>query len=135
MNLQNYLTANGKYPDRAKHTELTPELLKNADMFILGVNNFLKEIGIDPAKVIVSSGFRPSDVNAKVAGSAKKSLHMQCKAVDFVDVSGELYKKATEKPELLRKYGLFVEDRSATPSWLHLDIGVRADRPSRIFKP
>lgn len=135
MNLKDYLTASGKYPNRENHKELTEELLRNADQFILGVNNFLKEVGIDPTVIKISSGFRPSEVNANVKGSAKKSLHMQCLAVDIVDVSGELYKKATEKPEILRKYGFFVEDRSATPTWLHIDKGVRSDRPSRIFKP
>ena len=127
------LTASGRYPDRENHVEVTPEVLANIDKLLNAVNSLLNELGL--ASVKVSSGFRPSAVNAGIAGAAKKSLHMRGMSVDLVDTKGQLAKVITSKPELLRKYGLFVENPAVTVGWLHLDIGVRSDRPSRMFNP
>lgn len=126
-----YITASGKYPERLKSKELTQEVLKNIDMLLAKVNALLKELGITDSKV--SSGFRPSSVNASIKNSAKRSLHMVGKAIDLE--SQELAIKLKEKPELLDKYELWLENPQYTPSWTHLDIGTRSDREVRIFNP
>ncbi len=138
ISLSDYLTTSGAYPEREKSSELTPELRKNAERLLKAVNSLLSEIDAKFAKV--SSGFRPAVVNAGIGNAAKKSLHMQCLAVDILDDrSQSLGKKLAANPDLLRKYGLFLEDLDATKgkntNWAHLDLGTRADRPSRIFKP
>jgi hypothetical protein len=138
ITLNDYLTASGAYPEREKSPELTPELVSNANRLLKAVNSVLTELEVKFAKV--SSGFRPAAVNAGIGNAAKKSLHMQCLAVDILDdKSQSLGKKLAANPELLRKHGLFLEDLEATKgkntNWAHLDLGTRADRPSRIFKP
>ena len=133
ITLQNYLTASGKYPERATHPEATDEVKANAEALLEKVNNFLAELGID--NPIVSSGFRPSDVNAALANSAKKSLHMQGRAIDIADPHGELDKLIEANNELKKKYGLWQESPAATSTWAHLDDKDRGTRPENIFIP
>ena len=138
ITLEQYLTASGTYPERAKDKDLTPELLGNAKQLLEKVNKLLSELNIGDVKV--SSGYRPAAVNAGIGNAAKKSLHMQCKAIDIIDNSNQdLGKLIASKPELLRKYELFIESLDSTKgkntNWCHLDIGVRSDRPSRMFHP
>lgn len=119
--------------DKQYPAEYTQELQNNATAFLERLNSFLEEVGIEHAEV--SSGWRPAAINANIANAAKKSLHMICKACDLKDMDGKLDELCGSKPELLRKYGLFMEDPKSTPNWCHLDNGQRADRPSRIFIP
>ncbi len=138
ISLSDYLTASGAYPEREKSPEITPEMRNNAEKLLKAVNSLLSEIDVKFAKV--SSGFRPAAVNAGIANAAKKSLHTQCLAIDLLDdKSQSVGKKIAANPELLRKHGLFLEDLDSTKgkssNWIHCDLGSRADRPSRIFKP
>lgn len=133
LTVNDILSSSGKYPERAKSPELTIELKANAENLCKRVNNLLNSIW--RAKVSVSSGFRPAAVNASLPNAAKKSLHMQCKAVDISDPKGELKKAILEKPSVLEDYGLWMEDKDATPGWCHLDCGIRSPRSPRVFKP
>lgn len=118
--------------------ELTPEILLNINILLEKVNALLWDLKITEAKV--SSGWRPAAVNANVANAAKKSHHMTGKAVDVLDDKNQsLANKIIMQPELLKKYELWLEDpvhtKGKNTNWVHLDIGVRTDRPLRIFKP
>lgn len=137
LTLKDYLTASGRYPDREKHPEAN---LNNAAKLISAVRCLLQDIGYT-APINVSSGFRPSAVNAALTNAAAKSLHTRCLAVDLLDDANQsLGKRIAERPDVLRTYGLFIEDLSNTrgkvTNWVHLDLSpTRADRPSRSFKP
>lgn len=136
MNLYNYLTASGKYPERANHPEVTEVVTSNATKLLTQVECLFIDLGLDINDYTVSSGFRPSDVNAALGNAAKKSLHMQGLAIDIKDVDGSLWKKVAARPDLMRKYGIFLEDGKSTKGWVHLDISpTRSDRPSRVFVP
>lgn len=121
-------------------SDLTDEIKKNAKDFVPKVNAFLAEIGVSQ-ECKVTSGWRPPSINGAVSGAAKRSLHMLGLAVDILDDKDQkLAKLVASKPEILRKYGLFLEDPAATKgkntNWVHLDASpTRADRPSRVFKP
>lgn len=132
LTVEDLITASGKYPDRAKSKELTTEVRDNLKTLSGKVNALLEEIKYS-AKV--SSGFRPSSVNANIKNAAKKSLHMSGKAVDLEDATGVLKGLILKRPDLLLKYGLWMEDGSSTPGWCHLDTGTRTERPIRVFKP
>lgn len=144
ITLKEYLTASGSYPEREKHKELTPELLKNAEKLLTQVNQLLKDLGVE--KATISSGFRPSEVNAATAGAAKKSLHTQCLAIDILDsknqeLANKINKLENEsKDGFLVKYGLWLEHPGATKgknqNWCHLDLSTsRSPRKVRVFKP
>lgn len=133
IDLEDYITASGKYPERLNSDELTKAVKDNAVVLLNKVNQLLQELKIFDVKV--SSGFRPSAVNAKVKGAAKKSLHMSGRAVDIYDPKHEIIQKIMARPDLLKKYDLWLEDPAATPQWAHLDNGTRTERALRIFKP
>lgn len=133
IKLEDYITASGKYKDRLDSPELTEEVKDNAVILLNKVNQLLDELKIK--NVEVSSGFRPSAVNAKTKGAAKKSLHMTGCAIDILDIDNKLGKLILSQPNLLHKYGLWLEDIAATPTWVHLDMSTkRKDRELRIFK-
>ena len=133
--LEDWVTSSGKYPDRAKSMELTQEVKVNAGLLLELVNQLLAELGLDPSTLRISSGFRPSSVNSAIPNAAKKSLHMTGLAVDIEDPDNELDKLIASRPELLDKYGLWLEHSDSTPKWTHLDKGVRTQRKIRIFHP
>ena len=134
-----YLTANGQYPERELDRALTPDLLDNCGTLLSAVNFLLTELGVE--KATVTSGFRPSTVNIHLANASKKSLHQFCLAIDLADDKDQtLGNSIATRPDLLRKYGLFIEDLNSTrgknTNWVHLDISpTRPDRPTRMFKP
>lgn len=135
---EDLITASNAYPERLHSTELTIDIKENAKLLLEKVNSLLRELNI--AKVKVSSGFRPSNVNSQIANAAKKSAHMICQAVDIIDDKDQtLGKLITSHPEKLRELGLFVEDLGSTKgknsNWCHIDMVKRSDRPSRTFKP
>lgn len=133
ISFEQYITASGKYPERLKNKALTPECVANANALLVKVNAFLTDLGIK--SVTVSSGFRPPEVNAATAGSAKASLHMSCQAIDLADVHGELDELVDESDVLLKKYGLWQESPTHTSSWCHLDMKNRGNRPKNVFIP
>jgi len=132
LTAEDILTSSGKYPERAK---LASDIIKlNAEKMAESINSFLDELGYTGPRV-VSSGYRPAAANA-AAGGSKGSYHMQAMACDLEDVYGLLGKLIrANKGVLLRKYRMFMEKLERTKTWVHLDKGVRADRPDREFNP
>lgn len=128
LTLKQYTMGRDKlYPE-----EWTLEIQANAEDLILRVNNLLKVIW--SGEVVVTSGWRPLAINRK-AGGAKRSLHMQGKAIDLKDNDGSLAAAILKKPELLLDFGLWLENPESTKGWVHLDRGQRSERLVRIFKP
>lgn len=118
--------------------QFRPEIQSNAVILLQKVNALLNDLGVTNGDV--TSGWRPPSVNSIVTNAAKQSYHMNGMAVDILDDKAQtLVKLVSSRPDLLRKYGLFVEDmnytRGINTNWCHLDYGTRADRPSRSFIP
>ena len=134
INLEDWITASGKYPERMDSDELTEEVKDNAIKLLNKINQLLQELGI--TEVSVSSGFRPSSVNNATPHAAKRSLHMSGHACDIFDPNGSLDNLVISRPDLLKKYSLWVENPSNTSTWCHLDDSTsRTDRDLRMFNP
>lgn len=122
---------------KSHHDEYRSDYRTNAIELIKRVNPFLNEvIELIPAHsffTVVSSGWRPPSINVKTPGSAKNSLHIQGKAIDIADPNGFLKKTILANSHLLKKYNLWMEDPEMTPTWIHLDIGIRSNRAVNIF--
>lgn len=119
-------------------SQLKPEYIVNANKLLLAVNGLLNELGID--KCDVTSGWRPATVNQQTSNAAKSSYHMICLAVDLLDNKNQdLAKLVSSRPDLLKKYGLWVENfqftKGKNTNWCHLDLGNRQNRPGRQFNP
>lgn len=137
ITMHDYLTASGRYKERLNNKELTDEARKQATMLLHVVNCLLNELGVGDVRV--SSGWRPEAAN-KAANGAKKSLHMTGLAIDLEDDEDQSLASLIENsPELLEKYGLWLESPEATKgkntNWVHLDKGTRKARKIRIFMP
>lgn len=138
ISLENYITANASYPDRLQSIELTTEVKDNAIKLLNMINLLLRELGIKEATV--SSGFRTSESNSVTSNAAKKSYHMRGLACDILDDKDQLLGNLIKsKPELLKKYGLWMESLDSTKGhwncWVHLDLGVRPEREVQVFHP
>lgn len=139
--LNAYLTASNAYPERAKHKELTPALLANANTLLSTIQAFFKELGLNLENYKVSSGFRPSEVNNAISNAAKKSLHQQCLAIDILDDKNQSLAKLMQQNASKRKLkGIWLESPAHTKgkntNWVHLDISaLRSVRDSMEFVP
>lgn len=72
---------------------------------------------------IVSSGWRPPDINGATPGAAARSLHMQCLAVDLYDADGDLDDWLLSVSDtVLRDLGLWMEHPAATKGWAHVQL-------------
>lgn len=113
---------------RAKFLELPEDLQKNAETLLIAVNKFRAEYG---KPMIVTSGYRPANINNATEGASKRSAHMSLQACDFKD-NGELFEFIKNDPLIIERCGLYMEDPRWTATWIHLQI-----RPTskRIFLP
>jgi uncharacterized protein YcbK (DUF882 family) len=132
LTLDDFITSSGKYPKRAESNDFTEEVRANLIDLHARVVLLLAEIEMSPS---ITSGFRPYAVNNDLKNAGQKSLHCKGKAVDLNDPSGAIKFKLIINPQLLSKYGLWMEHYTSTPGWCHLDTGERKDRPVRIFQP
>lgn len=97
----------------------------NLDELLTVMDKFRESYG---KALVTSSGYRPSNINAAVGGS-KKSSHLTCQAVDFVDKDGSLAKFCLENMELLEELGLYLENPSYTKGWVHLQTKKTKNNP------
>jgi hypothetical protein len=144
ISLEDYITASGRYPERANSPELTKEVTTNAVELLASVHSFLEELG-HTMKVDVTSGFRPSQVNAGISNAAVRSLHMTGQAIDLMDDENQtlanlILEEANKNQQksLLSKHGLWLEHpkhtRGVRTNWVHLDNSKkRRNRPVRVF--
>lgn len=81
---------------------------------------------------LVSSGWRPPEVNKNTPNAAPKSKHITCQAIDIYDPDGDIDETITD--ELLEQFELYREHPSATKSWVHLQT-VPPKSKKRTFYP
>ena len=117
--------------DRQYHAELTPELRANARETVRRVNLLLQRAGMARK---ITSGWRPTAVNAAVPGAAKGSKHISCIAIDLEDRDGRLDAWCMAHLDVLEEIGLWLEHPDATPDWCHLQT-LPPGSGNRVFEP
>lgn len=75
----------------------------------------------------VTSGFRTPYDQARINPKVTRSAHMEGKACDIYDPTGELHAWCKENESLLRELGLFLENRQG--NWQHFQT-----RPFASYK-
>lgn len=84
--------------------------------------------------MIVSSGFRSPEHNAKVDG-ATHSTHQSCQGIDIVDADGSLRRFCiANNNAILKKYNLIMEHPAYTKGWCHLQTRT-VKSGNRVFIP
>ncbi len=84
---------------------------------------------------IVTSGWRPADVNASTPNARARSLHISCEAIDLFDPDGDLDDWLLANADtVLKDLGLWLEHPAATKGWAHVQTKPpRSGR--RVFYP
>lgn len=125
-------------------SEITDEIKKNVEETVSKANSLLAALeaqGVSleehpRTKSIVSSGWRPPQINGQIKTAAPKSKHMTGQAIDLYDPEGEIDEYLMSEPgqRMLLAVGLWMEHPSATKGWTHWQtLPPRSGR--RIFYP
>lgn len=115
-----------KYPQ-----EYTQEISNNLDNLLIVINKVRDSYG---KPMMVTSGWRPADINAVTVGAAAHSNHTIGLAVDIADPVGDLRNYVLTNLALMQEIGMFFEDFNWTRSWVHFQI-VAPKSGKRIFVP
>src|SRR5574343_1501639 len=97
-----------KYPISEKQKENALELLRRVGLLF-------ERIGIKDSRL--TSGYRPSAINAKVCG-AKMSAHTTCEAGDWENLNNIISDLISVA--LLVEFDLYMENPAFTKGWIHL---------------
>jgi hypothetical protein len=124
--------------------ELTAEIGANAATTVKLVNSLLAVMEAEGMKLeahpvsqsLITSGWRPPQINRQVKNAAPKSKHMTGEAVDLYDPEGDIdnFLMSGQGQRVLASLGLYIEHPSATKSWSHIQI-VPPRSQSRVFYP
>lgn len=116
--------------DKIYPQEYTLGVKANAELTVAAVNVLLKRLEADGVKLdvhpvnrtVISSGWRPPQINKQVKNAAIRSKHMTGQACDLYDPEGAiddwLMDNLANDPSL----GLYMEHPSATKGWAHVQI-------------
>ena len=124
--------------------DCTLEVKANAEKTVKLVNSLLAVMEAEGMKLeahpvsqsLVSSGWRPPQINRQVKGAAPKSKHMTGEAVDLYDPEGDIdnFLMSGAGQRVLASLGIWIEHPSATKSWSHCQI-VPPRSGMRVFYP
>ena len=123
---------------------LGPDVRRNAALTVELANKLLilaKTAGVSLEASprtgnIVSSGWRPPEINAATPNAAAKSKHITGQAIDLYDADGDLdeWLLTPAGQKAMADLGLWHEDPAATKGWAHLQtVPPRSGR--RTFYP
>lgn len=117
--------------DKQYPGEYTQEISDNLDQLLIPMNQIRAAYN---KPMIVSSGWRPPEINANTPGAAPQSKHMIGLAVDIVDIDGSLRIWLLQNLQLLKDLNIYLENFNWTPRWCHLQLGGPGSG-KRIFVP
>lgn len=123
-----------------KDHECPPELEENLLELLIRINKVRDAYGVP---LTVDSGFRSKEdqiriYNAKGITDESEmhmhSKHFTCQAVDIYDPNKELKEWVIKNISLIESIGLWMEDFSSTPNWIHFQI-INPTSGKRFFIP
>ena len=133
------ISINELLSNQAKFEDLEKDIQTNLTELHRKVNLLRSAYG---KPMIVTSGLRTKkhhlDIYARKGifppKVPMKSNHLFGRAVDFADGDGKLKAWVLENIKLVEEIGLYMEDFSATKTWLHVQIN-KPKSGKRFFKP
>lgn len=128
VSVENILDSDGRYKARA--TEAPKEVIDAAHVLAVRLHELFVYYKQDK-RPRITSGYRTPAAN-KAAGGAKKSSHLEGRACDFADPTGEFAEWCVKNVHLLEECRLWMEDPASTKGWVHLQC---REAGARIFKP
>lgn len=117
--------------DQQYPADYTQEVSDNLDKLLTVIQKIEAVWG---SPFVVTSGWRPAELNGLVSGAAPHSKHIEGLAADISDATGALWVWVMNNLELMKEFGAFMEDKRWTPSWVHFQI-VPPASGHRVFIP
>ena len=112
--------------------ELTSEIRFKAETIMQIVNALLLESGFSDRTA--TSGWRPRSVQMEINPRAPNSKHVTGEAIDIGDRDQQFAFWCLAHQDVLKSYGLYMENPKYTPTWVHLQtVAPRSGR--RVFNP
>lgn len=96
---------------------LTDQMKKNASYLLDRITHLENYFG---KPLIMTSGYRPHQINMQVPGAAPLSTHETCEGIDLHDANGILSKWLLNSLGILKKLGLYMEDPASAKDHVHL---------------
>lgn len=111
INLDDYLMGRDKdYP-------LTDDLLDNAFDLVGKLNTLQDEYGL---KLIITSGYRPPEINKSIRNAIQGDAHEKCQGVDLRDTDRALSDWCLANLETLIDIGFWMESPVSAKNHVHL---------------
>lgn len=103
---------------------LTPTQVTNQAKLLRAINRVRNAYG---KPMIVTSGVRSWEEHAAIYARQKRqppkgSAHLSGAACDVFDGDKKLWHWCLDHLDLIRKWGLYLEDGNSTPNWLHFQV-------------
>lgn len=117
--------------DKKYAIEYTQEISDNLDKLLVVMNQVREAYG---KAMVVTSGWRPPEINAHTPGAAMHSKHQIGLAVDISDPVGDVRRYVLANLSMMKDLGLYMEDFNWCPGWVHLQLGPPSSG-HRIFIP
>lgn len=122
--------------------EYTLGIKAAAELTVEAVNGLLKKLEAAGVKLeihpvnrtVISSGWRPPQINSQVKGAAVRSKHMTAQACDLYDPDGTIDDWLMDNQPAMEEMGIWSEHPSASKGWAHVQI-VPPSSKKRIFYP
>lgn len=99
-----------------KKYSLSEEQAKNLEKLHSAINKIRTAYG---KPMLVTSGVRSEEDQKRINPKAPKSNHLLGLACDIADKDGKLWNWLMVNLNLLEEAGLYLEHKSATPTWVH----------------
>lgn len=123
--------------DKEYAKELNAATVRAAEITVKRTNLLLAEFRYatgDSEQRKVSSGWRPSALNASTLGASLRSKHIIGQAIDVSDPEGDLDTWCMDHLDTLARIGLWLEHPAATKGWCHLQT-LPPKSGNRVFYP
>lgn len=96
---------------------LTDDMSHNASMMIAILAILEKSCGIP---LILTSGYRPSEINSEIPGACSHDAHTKCAGVDLRDADGKLSIWCLNNLDILTQIGVWMESPQSAKNHVHL---------------
>lgn len=116
---------------RANLEDLSSELQANANTIVPRANDLLSRFG---EYRNCNSGYRTPEDQMRINPKAPASKHTICAAIDLEDKDRKLTEFCLNNLEILQEIGLWMEENSSTPTWVHVQC-IAPLSGHRIFIP
>lgn len=117
MNKAIYVNVEQYLMGRTTMDKLSPEQVGNLNTLIPKINELLERYN---KPVPMNSGYRSPEDQMRINPKAPKSKHIECAAIDLGDKDHSFRYWCLMHLDILIELGLYMEDPSHTPTWVHL---------------